>query len=39
MSRLWWQGATSLCVHPGGNVLIGWENIREHVTVALSRNA
>ncbi len=28
MSRLWWQGATSLCIHPGGNILIGWETIR-----------
>ncbi|GAB4547869.1 MAG: nuclear transport factor 2 family protein [Pleurocapsa sp.] len=28
MSRLWWQGSTSLCVHPGGKVLIGWEEIR-----------
>ena len=28
MNLLWWQGATSLCVHPGGNVLMGWETIR-----------
>ncbi len=28
MSRLWWQGSTSLCIHPGGQVLKGWESIR-----------
>ena len=28
MSRLWWQGSTSLCIHPGGGVLVGWEKIR-----------
>ena len=28
MSRLWWQGSTSLCIHPGSNVIIGWEEIR-----------
>lgn len=28
MSRLWWQGSTSLCIHPGGSVLVGWEEIR-----------
>lgn len=28
MNRLWWQGATSLCIHPGGQVLTGWESIR-----------
>lgn len=28
MSRLWWQGSTSLCVHPGGQILMGWESIR-----------
>lgn len=28
MSRLWWQGSTSLCVHPGGRILMGWEEIR-----------
>ncbi|MGH2413915.1 MAG: hypothetical protein ACRDEA_09545 [Microcystaceae cyanobacterium] len=21
MSRLWWQGSSSLCIHPGGQVL------------------
>ncbi|MEM9271559.1 MAG: nuclear transport factor 2 family protein [Cyanobacteria bacterium P01_F01_bin.143] len=28
MSRLWWQGSTSLCIHPGAQVLSGWEAIR-----------
>jgi ketosteroid isomerase-like protein len=27
MSRLWWQGTSSLCIHPGGRVLRGWEAI------------
>jgi ketosteroid isomerase-like protein len=27
MNLLWWQGATSLCVHPGGAILTGWEAI------------
>lgn len=28
MNLLWWQGSTSLCVHPGGKVLTGWEEIQ-----------
>ncbi|MDJ0688087.1 MAG: nuclear transport factor 2 family protein [Xenococcaceae cyanobacterium MO_188.B32] len=28
MNLLWWQGTTSLCIHPGGRVLTGWESIR-----------
>ena len=28
MNLLWWQGTTSLCVHPGGRVLRGWEAIQ-----------
>ena len=28
MSRLWWQGSTSLCIQRGGQVLKGWESIR-----------
>ena len=28
MGRLWWQGETSLCIHPGGQVIVGWESIR-----------
>ncbi|AFY76232.1 MAG: nuclear transport factor 2 family protein [Hydrococcus sp. C42_A2020_068] len=27
MSLVWWQGG-SLCIHPGGNVLKGWEEVR-----------
>jgi ketosteroid isomerase-like protein len=27
MSLVWWQG-NSLCVHPGGNVIKGWEEVR-----------
>jgi ketosteroid isomerase-like protein len=29
MNLLWWQGSSSLCVHPGGKVLTGWEEIRD----------
>jgi ketosteroid isomerase-like protein len=28
MGRLWWQGSSSVCVHPGGQILMGWESIR-----------
>ena len=28
MNILWWQGMTSLCIHPGGDVLLGWDNIQ-----------
>lgn len=28
MNGLWWQGATSLCVHPGSQVLMGWSEIQ-----------
>ena len=28
MNLLWWQGSTSLCIHPGGRVLTGWEEIQ-----------
>ena len=28
MTLLWWPGSTSLCIHPGGQVLTGWEAIR-----------
>ncbi len=30
MNLLWWQGSTSLCIHPGGRVLTGWEEIQAH---------
>ncbi len=29
MNQVWWQGSTSLCIHPGGRVFIGWEEIRD----------
>ena len=28
MTSLWWQGSTSLCIHPGGQVILGWEEIK-----------
>ncbi|WP_107668889.1 nuclear transport factor 2 family protein [Cyanothece sp. BG0011] len=28
MNQVWWQGSSSTCVHPGGNILIGWDAIR-----------
>ena len=28
MTSLWWQGSTSLCIHPGGQAILGWETIR-----------
>jgi ketosteroid isomerase-like protein len=28
MSLIWWQGTSSLCIHPGGQLLVGWEAIR-----------
>ena len=28
MRLLWWQGTTSLCIHPGGRVINGWEAIQ-----------
>lgn len=28
MNLLWWLGSTSSCIHPGGEVLIGWETIK-----------
>lgn len=27
MTALWWQGATSMCIHPGSQVLLGWSDI------------
>ncbi|MEO1669977.1 MAG: nuclear transport factor 2 family protein [Cyanobacteria bacterium J06631_2] len=29
MRSLWWQGATSLCIHPGSQPLLGWSEIEE----------
>lgn len=28
MNLLWWQGSTSLCIHPGGQILTGWDTIQ-----------
>ena len=28
MNQTWWQGEGSICIHPGGNVIKGWDNIR-----------
>ena len=28
MTSLWWQGSTSLCIHPGGQAILGWEEIK-----------
>lgn len=28
MTSLWWQGGTSLCIHPGGSAILGWEEIK-----------
>lgn len=28
VSQIWWQGAGSTCIHPGGKILRGWETIR-----------
>ncbi len=28
MNLVWWQGSTSLCIHPGGQVLTGWDKIQ-----------
>ncbi|MEL6908827.1 MAG: nuclear transport factor 2 family protein [Cyanobacteria bacterium J06629_2] len=29
MRSLWWQGATSLCIHPGSQPLLGWSEIEQ----------
>ncbi|MEM6612378.1 MAG: nuclear transport factor 2 family protein [Cyanobacteria bacterium P01_C01_bin.72] len=29
MRSIWWQGATSLCIHPGSQPLLGWSQIEE----------
>lgn len=29
MRSLWWQGATSICIHPGSQPLVGWSNVEE----------
>jgi ketosteroid isomerase-like protein len=29
MNQVWFQGSMSICIHPGGKVLKGWEEIRD----------
>ena len=29
ISQVWWQGSSCTCIHPGGNVLKGWDMIRQ----------
>ena len=29
MRSLWWQGTTSLCIHPGSQPLVGWSEIEQ----------
>lgn len=28
MTALWWQGSTSICVHPGSSPILGWDDIK-----------
>ncbi len=28
MTSLWWQGSTSLCIHPGSQPILGWEEVK-----------
>ncbi|MDR9403936.1 MAG: nuclear transport factor 2 family protein [Halothece sp. Uz-M2-17] len=28
MNQIWWQGNGSICIHPGGKLIRGWDNIR-----------
>ncbi|MBE9045636.1 nuclear transport factor 2 family protein [Pleurocapsales cyanobacterium LEGE 10410] len=37
MTSLWWQGSTSLCIHPGSQPILGWEEIR-HSWESIFRN-
>ena len=29
MTALWWQGSTSICIHPGSQPILEWSNIRD----------
>lgn len=29
MTSLWWQGSSSICVHPGSSPIVGWTDIRD----------
>lgn len=37
MRSLWWQGTTSICIHPGSLPLVGWASI-EQSWAAIFRN-
>ena len=28
MTLLWWQGSTSVCIHPGSLPILGWDEIK-----------
>ncbi|PSO50167.1 MAG: DUF4440 domain-containing protein [Cyanobacteria bacterium SW_9_44_58] len=28
MNQTWWQGEGSICIHPGSNIIKGWDEIR-----------
>lgn len=28
MTALWWQGSSSICIHPGAAPILGWDDIR-----------
>lgn len=29
MTSLWWQGSSSICIHPGSSPIVGWTDIRD----------
>jgi len=29
MTSLWWQGSSSICIHPGSSPIVGWSDIRD----------
>ena len=29
MTSLWWQGSSSICVHPGSSPIVGWTDVRD----------
>ncbi|MEL6929223.1 MAG: nuclear transport factor 2 family protein [Cyanobacteria bacterium J06600_6] len=37
MRSLWWQGTSSICIHPGSQPLVGWTEI-EQSWLAIFRN-
>ena len=28
MNALWWQGSSSICIHPGSSPILGWDGIK-----------